>query len=132
MSAFLVDPRHIDYMINGALKLGIGGFALKLGAVKLDYMTASKIGTDLWAENFRSVNYRYGGNDASLEYQHSAFAKRLPFDPVVLLKAVDCYEYQTCEHPGWEKSDARRFCAGLRSLAIASLPGYKDAPWGIG
>jgi hypothetical protein len=29
------------------------------------------------------------------------------FDPVQVLKSCDCYEYQSCEHDGWEDSEAR-------------------------
>jgi hypothetical protein len=47
------------------------------------------------------------------------------------LKAISCYEYQSCEHPGWRKSEAHAFCEALRDMAIGCLPGYDDAPWEI-
>lgn len=51
--------------------------------------------------------------------------------PVVVLKAIDCYEYQSCEHDEWAESEAHAFCHALRKRMIHSLPGYEDAPWGL-
>ncbi len=53
-------------------------------------------------------------------------------DPVQVLKALECYEHQSCEHPGWESSSARAWCDSLRQQAIAHLPGYDAAAWAIG
>jgi hypothetical protein len=49
----------------------------------------------------------------------------------VVLKAIDCYRYQSCEHPGWASSEAQQFCLALQALAINHLPGYDQAPWDI-
>lgn len=51
--------------------------------------------------------------------------------PVATLKAIDCYEYQSCEHAGWKDSEAKRFCEALRDDMITRLPGYSEASWGI-
>jgi hypothetical protein len=48
-----------------------------------------------------------------------------------LLNAVHCYEYQACEHPGWETSEAHAFCKALERRLISKLPGYNDGPWAI-
>ena len=53
---------------------------------------------------------------------------RLP-TPVQAIKLVHCYEYQSCEHDGWETSEAHRFTTALLSSLEHSLPGYDDAPW---
>jgi hypothetical protein len=131
MSAFIVSDKHIDYLI---------GSAITLGAKRGDFDWASfhdgaaDMARALEVENWRSVSYRY--NESSepppprqLNWFHFASIKGI--DPVVTLKAIQCYEYQSCEHPDWEVSAARKFCDRLRSLAIASLPGYDAAPWGI-
>ena len=55
---------------------------------------------------------------------------RMP-SPVAVLKAISCYEYQSCEHPGWHTSEARQFCSVLRDHMISMLPGYDDAQWEI-
>jgi hypothetical protein len=54
----------------------------------------------------------------------------IPGRAVIVLASVACYEYQACEHPEWETSNARAFCEALRHTAIEHLPGYSDAPWG--
>lgn len=106
---------------------------------KLDYTNADEIGQMLRDENVRSVLYRYPdcmeggdlpgivGDDPAEPYRF----KRLPweFNAVQALKAIDCYEYQSCEHPEWHESEAKRFCDSLRSVLIHSLPGYNEAPW---
>ena len=47
-----------------------------------------------------------------------------------LFKAVGCYEYQSCEHPGWKDSPARTICEQLKSWAQGKVRGYDGAPWG--
>jgi hypothetical protein len=44
---------------------------------------------------------------------------------------LDCYEYQSCEHDGWDDSATKRFCNSLRHSLTASLPGYNAAPWAL-
>jgi hypothetical protein len=61
------------------------------------------------------------------EYRYT----RRALSPVEVLKAIDCYEYQSCEHPEWDESEAKAFCDSLRSLQIGMLPGYNDAKWSI-
>ena len=154
MSAWVVTKRHIDSMIRAGLTPRRDALAWYTGqrededyqpgepwgptqvenAVKrrreLTDETADHVGAMLWNENRRSVDHRYDeATDREVyRYRHS---DRLPSDPVVLLKALDCYEYQSCEHPEWETSEARAFCEALRSRLIHRLPGYDAAPWGI-
>lgn len=96
------------------------------------------LGGMLLAENVRSVGYRYGTNDPSdlpgpiaqdnTIYRHDG---TIHLNPVATLKSIQCYEYQTCEHPAWATSPAKAFCEALTSAVIKDLPGYEDAPWGI-
>jgi hypothetical protein len=48
---------------------------------------------------------------------------------VQVLKAIQSYAYQSCEHPEWDGSLAKRFCDWLESAIIGDLPGYDDAEW---
>lgn len=97
--------------------------------------TADAVGAMLRAENRRSVDYRYAESELEPIYTFHALrwgnvdhVRRL----VIVLKAIDCYEYQACEHPEWAVSEAHAFCAALRQLCIARLPGMTDAPgWEI-
>jgi hypothetical protein len=52
-----------------------------------------------------------------------------PLSAIECCKALDCYEYQSCEHPGWSASGARAFCERLRSSLVGAMAGYGDAPW---
>lgn len=53
-----------------------------------------------------------------------------PRDPVQVLKACACYEYQSSESPDWDGGEAEGFIASLRRDAIRALPGFEDAVWG--
>jgi hypothetical protein len=91
--------------------------------------TAGRVGALLLAENRRSVDHRYD----ETEWEEPYLFEPVPGwpDPVIVLKAIACYEYQSCEHPGWRTSEAHAFCQALRARAISLLPGYDQAPWDI-
>lgn len=106
--------------------------------------TASDVGVMLWTENVRSIHHRYPdtleggmypgpvdfGMADVIGYQHSELPGHP--DPVIVLKALDCFEYQACEHPQWTDSEAQRFCDALRRVAIGKVRGYDDADgWDI-
>jgi hypothetical protein len=50
---------------------------------------------------------------------------------VTTLKLINCYNYQSCEHPGWKTSRVKQDMDGLYRHVAETLPGYDDAPWGI-
>jgi len=66
--------------------------------------------------------------DRGAVYKHH---NHLQVSAVAVLKAIQCYEYQSCEAASWEKSNAKAFCEALRGEIIMDLPGYDDAPWEI-
>jgi len=76
----------------------------------------------LKAECF-DCDYQYG------HHRHDPCAP--PPSPVAVLKACDGYEYQACEHPGWEASEAHAYINALRRRAIHALPGYDEAAWEV-
>jgi len=153
MSAFIVDRHHIIYMVKAAMSRRITTYQPfswwhsddpnpdsrhhKLGAGDLDEF--ERVCNMLWQENIRSVMYRYGdelistlpgpiGEDHRItRMDHDSW---LEFDPTQVLKSCKCYEYQSCEHPVWESSEAHAFIQSLKSHAINSLPGYENAEWG--
>lgn len=154
MSAYIVGKTHIDAMLTAGLHSPWSGYGpLRWfdaeepdgdcfaegepwgpGSIRwtnehrqeLTRETAGRVGAMLWAENRRSVNHRYAEDEWEEPYEFHPLAG--PPDPLVVLKAISCYEYQSCEHLGWLKSEARRFCEVLRGRAIGALPGYEDAP----
>ena len=166
MSAWIVYPDHVSYLVACALDLAPDGFLSFGNGTLLTPHTKDEIGQLLMDENVRSVGYRYsrdtfdelpGPVDKTgiLDYRHIELD--LPFDPIVLLKQLDCYAYQACECPDWLETDAHAFCEAVRGLAEMTLPAdlqrlahsrwsssadvipayrnsdaYDNAPWGIG
>lgn len=157
MSAFEVSNTHIDALVSAALQRDNYGTMTWHYDAKdeipntqpgemlpghEDYLTAlnrtrrevtednaGTWGAALLAENRRSVNHRYNEDEFEAVYEFTAIRGTL--NPVAILKAISCYEYQSCEHPGWEASEAHAFCEALRSRMIRKLPGYGEAAWEI-
>lgn len=135
MSAFMLDREHIRAMLEVGIRHTIrhGGLSWYHGPTKvrrvLDYTTADETGGMLLAQNARSVGYRYAEDVPVEEYVHAT--PRYEWTATDALKMVACYEYQSCEDPGWTDSQARAFCHYLRDALIAALPGYSDAPWAV-
>lgn len=132
MSAWIVAKPHIDALVQSLVVAGL---------VPLDQ--ATETGQMLWKENHRSVNYRYGERRRTPSYTFTGI--EAPLDPVVMVKQCGCYSYQTCEHPGWDKSKAKRLIDALAVHLRATVDPplryvpdwgyedqrYDDAPWGI-
>ena len=157
MSAFIVCKEHVDYLVGAGLarRAGIGALRWLVPAPKpegayergswateegieharqqsreLTRETAGRVGCMLWAENRRSVDHRYDENGIEPEcYEYED--PRVKIEPVQVLKALDCFEYQACEHPEWEESEAKAFCDALRGTTINDLPGYDVAMWEV-
>ncbi|EYT56589.1 hypothetical protein H490_0101650 [Leucobacter sp. UCD-THU] len=136
MSAYLVSIHHIRALVNAGLATpanGWGPLSWSAGAgsnvrMTLTPETAERTGAMLLAENMRSVNYRYDEDEIETVYTHGPSSRRSPTE---ILKAIACYEYQTCESVDWAETEAHDFCRQLRIEMIHSLLGYADIPWGI-
>lgn len=152
MSAYIESKGHIDALVSLA-GWGPEGRPMDPGhAWSLYYGNPSKtaprdggpgasaLGQMLVNENITSVQYRYRGEAVDtlpepidktslLDYQ---YAPGRPLTTVEGLVALDGYEYQSCEHPGWVSSEAYAFVNALRSRLIGYLPGYSEADtWSI-
>lgn len=133
MSAWIVDKRHIDVLVAAAEQLEISlkpfGFSASAPGKLRD-----ELGAMLWAENHASVNARYREDTETPPYSFEPVrVEALSF--AVVMKAIGCYCYQSCEHDGWETSNARAFCQALGCSVAESyaskMPEYTAAPWGI-
>jgi len=120
MSAFIVNKKHIDYILSTNLYS-------KYENATMEKLNA--IGQELVNENFKSVNYRYHENNQPYKYY---FQPVLNFNPIQALKAVNCLDYQSCEHPTWENSNAKKILESIKNSLITMLPGYDDFQWEIG
>lgn len=141
MSAFVVGHDHINGLMSYCLQrrrgYGVSYFLPETGnSVEITRANAEEIGRILLEENEASVSYRYPGDDpeelpgtigeTAADYQFRQF--RGPLSPLIILKACDCLEYQSCEHPHWVGSIAHCILEGIRKSAIHDLPGWDDAP----
>ena len=126
MSAWIVSKQHIDLLVAASKEV-----------------VPDVLGQMLWDENHKSVNYRYTETKPTPSYTFTARPNKV-INPVVVLKQLACYEYQSCEHAGWEDSKAYKFCQMLKAELLATfstpmteemvcaLPEYNAAPWGVG
>lgn len=145
MSAWIVSRAHIDALVAGLAANGIVDGSADMDAV----------GRELWRENYRSVNFRYGEHQRTPSYTYSR-PRDVGDSPCWLEKLVACYDYQSCERPDWAKSKAFRWTKALyeklaanrpcgtqhisyssRDMATGevtpanSCPSYDNAPWGL-
>ena len=88
------------------------------------------IGQKLVDENFRSVNYRYTEQVEPEQFKLMVLL-RTKYTPVAIIKACDCYNYQSCETRDWQETEAYAIMTALRERAIDMLPGYDEADWNI-
>lgn len=123
MSAFNIGHKHIDYLVTAAIR-----YDLYWGPEGHKVIYPNEVGRMLIEENQNSVNHRYRTDDRPAPY---TFREVLEIEPVQIIKAINCLEYQSCEHPGWDKSEAWYFCRALKSIAISLLPGYQEAKWEV-
>lgn len=119
----MVPIEHIRAMVNAGLNVECGPMTWQTAGV-LQPSTAEQVGAMLLAENQRSVNYRYNEHEIEEPYTHGPSSLR---SPVEILFAIACYEYQSCETPDWEQSEAAAFCRVQRLQMIHQLPGYAEA-----
>ena len=130
MSAYIVSDKHISAMltlVSGPEYHGepktyywdceIISFADNIMA----------IGQKLLDENYKSVNARYNRN----ETPHTFSFEPVEMKPIEIVRLCHCYNYQTCEHDGWDGSEAEEISRQIEHYAIKNVPGYEDAPWGI-
>lgn len=140
MSAFLVSHTHIAALVKFASENRT--YASFLDAGTFDDM--ERLAERLAAECVASVSYRYpkdepnelpGPIDRSIavwpSFANTIWSTVPTLTPIAALKALSCYEYQSCEHPTWEQSYAHGWCQKLRQEAIGRLPGYEAAAWEI-
>lgn len=149
MSAYVVERYHIIYLVKAAENAAIRSrFPLQWGS-SVDHRLRGRleageaisklveIAQMLWDENRASVSYHYpdgklpGPTNEDYIIREEDFEKfQWIFTAAEVFRAIDCYQYQSCEHPGWRTSEAKAFTDALRVKWTHLLPGWDDAPWG--
>lgn len=125
MSAFVVTDIHIQELVRFLHNYDSGS----IRDFGLDHVAAlSAVGQVLVDANYASVNYRYSGTDKPYHFIAKPSATAV-ISGVQAMKACDCLEYQSCEVPDWEGSEAAKLLNRIRKLAGSTLPGYEQAKW---
>jgi hypothetical protein len=148
MSAFVVSRSHIRYLVDAAAYLAqrtkvsfryTENLVIRPGC---DKETKAAIGQELWNENIKSVQECYPEDSLDelpgpIGENYTLTVDDFPPRPfhdwslVQIIKACDCYAYQSCEHYGWHDSAARQFTETIIDRVCMELPGYDDANWQI-
>ena len=147
MSAYILDPSHIDAMLSVA----INGPAESATRVRWIAPYVDELFPDRSGPLTRELATPAGrilmrACIASVSYVHEEPPGRLPgpdpnpdpgqyewTDVGQLLRVIECckaishFEFQSCAHPDWAGSGARAFCGRFRDALIACIEGYEDA-----
>jgi len=138
MCAFVVSHKHINTLLSWANRNQVSTVHLPIGgriewSQVEDLQRAAEL---LLAENERSVATLYkavssGGQLLTEEAKIVFQFETARLEPVAIIKACDCYEYQADSAVGYRDGAAALIVAFIRSKAIQMLPGYKQADWEI-
>lgn len=137
MSAWILTQEHIQFLVRGLLDVDL---------IKIS--DASFVGRILAEENYRSVNFRYNEDAEAPDFEYLDPLPDVPRGALPapwIIKAVGCYDYQTCEHGDYATSLARLHVMALRGLvreqaddggaadyrAAYHAEGREAPPWGI-
>lgn len=121
MSAWLCSEKHIFELAKY--------FTEKCQQYEPRKLTFASVAQYLYDENCESLATRYGD-------EYTPIFIPINYVPTVdnifaLAKLVDCYSYQSCEHDGWEASQAFKICKEIKYHLLSNHPDYEAAPWGI-
>ena len=119
MSAWIVSKYHIDAILT-AYK--------QWSPDKPDFDALDALGQKLTNENYKSVNHRYDTDEAPPKYE---FKLTAPHNPLQIVKAAHCLDYQSCEHAGWKRSKAKKFLERMVHIAVSRHPEYEKSEWGM-
>ena len=125
MSCYLCTEQHINYLVSQVENLTSrrdgASFAhdgarvyIQRGFDETPYsaqsVTLQGLVEALRTENMESVNYRYEEQDAIIpsfsykrQFRDERF-KRFTAHLAEVASAIRCFEYQACEHPGWQRA----------------------------
>ena len=127
MSAWIVSKRHIDYMVTAVIR------------AELTAMSPDEIGRMLWRECLASVACRYpndgdGERPGPMDFRDSdvdtyTWQETPLLTPGGLAKTLGCYSYQSCEHPGWEASEACALVTKIKD-SLGDVAYDESVPWG--
>ena len=118
--SFNVDPRYLQHPSSKAHLALIGG-------EYLDHELATHYAQWLYEANARSVDYRYRETNEREKIVIRDVAQGDDVPALVILKACNCLDYQSCETDDWKDSPAFEILQHIKDAAIGQLPGYDNA-----
>ncbi|MBY6212373.1 hypothetical protein KUV95_12510 [Microbulbifer agarilyticus] len=131
MSAYIVSNDTIILIAVAYTNVKGEGTSLR----NRDFM-ANQTAKVLLRANYASVNYRYeeGNKPHEITITGELFdsaetdASEKPMD---VIGCCRCLDYQSCEHPEWEKRTGKTIIDTVMMWALGKLPGYSDSKWGL-
>lgn len=108
MSCYVVSDLTISAIVAAMADTGFEPASLKdeKSGIKYNPATCGQIvGQMLLDANYASVNERYGGHAHAHEFKLTQKADGKPFTLGEKYGCIECYEYQTCEKPGYDNSE---------------------------
>lgn len=117
MSAFILNKKHVDVLVDYANRHGLCPKSL------------DEIGQIIVDENFRSFNYRYQEKYPPHTYKWEHPIRE--YTPIEIIKAAQCADYQLCENRDYDDSEAAGIIYRIKIHAISCLHGYEEAAWEI-
>lgn len=135
MSCYQVSPRHLAALVGIAQATGTQIH----GAAATYYGGAVALFEILAQANADSVAARYNETTEPVpvpeDFAASAMPVRTLADIAAAIKLIDCYEYQSCEAPDFEKSAVAIWCRHARRELTHRIPGfaaaYSTADWSV-
>lgn len=133
MSAYIVDDFHINGLVTWA--------ALQHAASNVSYFwrgahraiqgNEARVAQGLYAQNVRSVNHRYNDKTPSKFEFRWVTGSVTNHSAAEIIKACDCYMYQSNETPRADRTEAFAIIQAIREQAVCRVPGYSEAEWGL-
>lgn len=114
MSCFICNDYHISVLANYA---AVQQLTYRHNNKTKEANDAAIIGLILHKENVRSYNYRYDKHLPTTYFTFRYSVQEKPFHESVIISAANCLDYQSCERPDWERSEARAIITAIKARA---------------
>ena len=132
MSAYVCNNQTISVIAKGFCEYGADFYdnsGKRIIEIFVNDME-QKIGQALLEQNVASVNYRYDEEEPAGKFE---MHEDVPCDLGTLLGCINCYDYQACETPDYDKSWIYRSLVQLKDQAVRVYLKRQgmEMPWGI-
>jgi hypothetical protein len=128
MSAYIVPDYHINALVSWAAnRHGINVVSYWWAGDRYELRhNEQRIASVLYAENVRSVNFRYSESTTASGFRFKNVMTHM-LKAVDVIKACHGYIYQACEADDWKDTEARAIINAIEQAAIHSLLGYQNS-----